>query len=191
MPSAGVVERLEVVGDAELGLTAAGEPATGLLVEQLAFQGREDALGEGVEAVRDAAHAGQRPVPAQLPLQGVRVVFGRRGRCDGSPRGRCRALLTAVRFRRILATSPAALAVVEAGSSQQVVVEHRARNRRRFYDLASDLPCDDPAALAEALMWLYDGFLVGADLEPSEAARQAAVATAVALASAAEAGLRR
>lgn len=76
VPAAGVVERLEVVEDDELGLTAGREPAVRLLVEQLALQGGEHALGQRViEAIRDAAHARQRPVPAQLPIQSVTGVL--------------------------------------------------------------------------------------------------------------------
>jgi len=69
VPSARVVNRLEEVEDGEPGLAAGREPAAGSLVEQFALQGGVHALGEGVEAVRDAAHAGQRDVPAQLTLK--------------------------------------------------------------------------------------------------------------------------
>ena len=51
---------LEVVEDGELDFASGGEAAAWLLVEQLALQGGEIALGQGVvEAVRDASHAGQ------------------------------------------------------------------------------------------------------------------------------------
>ena len=51
---------LEVVEDGELDLASGGEATAWLLVEQLALQGGEIALGQGVvEAVRDASHAGQ------------------------------------------------------------------------------------------------------------------------------------
>ena len=56
MASAGVVEGLEVVEDRQLRLVVAGEPSAGLLLEQLALQGREHALGEAVG--RSLIHSG-------------------------------------------------------------------------------------------------------------------------------------
>ena len=60
-----VVEGLWAVDDGELRLPLGAEPATGLLVEQLALQRGEHALSQSVfEAARDAAHAGQRAMAA-------------------------------------------------------------------------------------------------------------------------------
>jgi hypothetical protein len=105
--SAGVVERLGVVEDGELGLASGGEPAAGLLVEQLALQRCEHALGQGVvEAVRDAAHAGQRAVAAQLAFQGVGAVLPPRSLwwiTPGTrPPRRCTAMVTASTTRSVL-----------------------------------------------------------------------------------------
>ncbi len=44
----GVVERLEVVEDCELGHVPGVEPAAGLLVEQLVLQGLEHALARAL-----------------------------------------------------------------------------------------------------------------------------------------------
>lgn len=54
---AGVVMCLEVVEDGELGLAACGEAAAGLLVEQLALQGR-DLLKRSAGTVGPAAAQG-------------------------------------------------------------------------------------------------------------------------------------
>src|SRR5688500_3100861 len=59
VPPARVVERLEVAEDGELRRASGGEASAGLLVEELALQRGEHALGQRVvEAVGDAAHAG-------------------------------------------------------------------------------------------------------------------------------------
>jgi AcrR family transcriptional regulator len=56
----------------------------------------------------------------------------------------------------------------------RTVLEHRARTRARFRELAEPLPGEDPAALAAVLLALYDGALVSADLgDPREAAATA------------------
>src|SRR5215203_3730793 len=56
VPPAGVVEALQVIEDRRAGLGAGGEPGP---VQQLAFQGGEEALGDRVViAVADRAHGG-------------------------------------------------------------------------------------------------------------------------------------
>jgi ribosomal protein L11 len=76
MPPAEVVESLEVVEDREFGFVPGVEPATGLLVKELALQRREHTLRERViDAVRDAAHRGNSAKATQLSLELVRGVF--------------------------------------------------------------------------------------------------------------------
>jgi AcrR family transcriptional regulator len=60
---------------------------------------------------------------------------------------------------------------------QKVIAEHRARTLARFRALVADLGTDEPEALAESLMLLYDGALVAADLGSGRRAGRSVVTT--------------
>jgi hypothetical protein len=74
MAAAWVVEALQVVEDRGARLGAGREPG---VVQQLALQGGEEALGDGViEAAADRAHRGDQAGLAQAAAERQRRVLG-------------------------------------------------------------------------------------------------------------------